>query len=451
MPKSLASLADNPIWLPFVRIGAAAYLLRNKCVLRVDEPADRVIKSTVGMLGGWFASREKISAPGLRMNSVDLTWVNVDRPDVRRRFGYHHVLGFQAIVDINEVVAATGSTNGRLTLEVVVNGIASATKAVQLAPDVATDPRRSAEQRRRKHEWLQPHLACPVCGPANGDLEFTASAVRCRTCGETFRNSNSAYDFLPGDLKRKFQIDDWIDISSHEYDDIAKAIIEEARRNRGKVLDCGSGLRSSVDESVICLDVAAFPTTDVLGVNQRLPFRDGVFDAVLSLNVLEHVTDPFASASELVRVLKPGGKLYCCIPFLQPEHGYPHHYFNATRSGLRHLFPKNLELIRHFVPGSGEPVWSLQWFLSWYAAQLPFSEQQKFRALRFQDIIDAAPAMLLGEPWVSQLSSEGKWRLASTTAAIFRKPDGASFTGIAPAPQSQSIDPTLGLHPEPRS
>ena len=228
-------------------------------------------------------------------------------------------------------------------------------------------------------------------------------------------------NFLPGRFKREFRIDDAEDFSAHDYDEVASGLIEEVRSKRGKVLDCGSGLRSTVDEAVICLEVVALPTVDVLGVNQKLPFQDSVFDAVLSLNVLEHVTDPFACAAELVRVLKPGGSLYCCIPFLQPEHGYPHHYFNVTRSGLKQLFPAGLELINHFVPRSGEPVWALQWFLSWYAQQLPAAERSTFYNLRIQEIIDSPTDLLLEQSWVSQLSTEGKWKLASTTAAVFRK------------------------------
>ena len=41
-----------------------------------------------------------------------------------------------------------------------------------------------------------------------------------------------------------------------------------------------------------------------------LPFDDGLFDAVLSSGVLEHVQQPVKSLVELDRVLKPGGTLY---------------------------------------------------------------------------------------------------------------------------------------------
>jgi SAM-dependent methyltransferase len=187
------------------------------------------------------------------------------------------------------------------------------------------------------------------------------------------------------------------------------------------VLDCGSGLRSEPHPAVVCLEVAAFPNVDVLGVNQSLPFQDSCFDAVLSLNVLEHVNDPFGCAAEIARVLKPGGSLYCCIPFLQPEHGYPEHYFNSTRSGMRRLFSPSLDLARQFVPRSGEPVFSLHWFLSSYSLALPPQERRSFLEMRVADLIAQPPEQVLDHPWVKNLSEKGKWTLASTTAAIWRK------------------------------
>ena len=45
----------------------------------------------------------------------------------------------------------------------------------------------------------------------------------------------------------------------------------------------------------------------VLGDGMRLPFRSGSFDLCYSSNVLEHVTDPWRMADEMLRVTKPHG------------------------------------------------------------------------------------------------------------------------------------------------
>ena len=48
----------------------------------------------------------------------------------------------------------------------------------------------------------------------------------------------------------------------------------------------------------------------VISPNRPLPFPDGAFDLIVSDMTFEHITDPQFVASELLRVLKPGG--YIC-------------------------------------------------------------------------------------------------------------------------------------------
>lgn len=47
---------------------------------------------------------------------------------------------------------------------------------------------------------------------------------------------------------------------------------------------------------------------------KRLPFADGFFNSVGSLNVLEHVEEPELFIRELVRVVEPGGKIVLSSP-----------------------------------------------------------------------------------------------------------------------------------------
>ena len=46
----------------------------------------------------------------------------------------------------------------------------------------------------------------------------------------------------------------------------------------------------------------------------HLPYRDGTFDRVICSEVMEHVHDYRAAASELARVTKPGGRVAVTIP-----------------------------------------------------------------------------------------------------------------------------------------
>jgi demethylmenaquinone methyltransferase/2-methoxy-6-polyprenyl-1,4-benzoquinol methylase len=99
-----------------------------------------------------------------------------------------------------------------------------------------------------------------------------------------------------------------------------------------QVLDVATGtalvarrVASSSSASVVALDqsepmlrrgierVAAAGLSDrvafVLGDGQRLPFRDGSFDAVAFTYLIRYVDDPAATLRELARVLKSGGTM----------------------------------------------------------------------------------------------------------------------------------------------
>lgn len=93
----------------------------------------------------------------------------------------------------------------------------------------------------------------------------------------------------------------------------------------GRVLDipCGSGafthrLRDA-DYDVVSADIApheAVPEEAFrqANMNERLPFNDGEFDAVVSIEGIEHIERPFDFIRECRRVLKPGGVFIITTP-----------------------------------------------------------------------------------------------------------------------------------------
>ena len=50
-----------------------------------------------------------------------------------------------------------------------------------------------------------------------------------------------------------------------------------------------------------------------------LPFPDDHFDSIIASEVLEHIPDDMAAMRELMRVLRPGGKLAVTVPSWLPE------------------------------------------------------------------------------------------------------------------------------------
>ncbi len=257
--------------------------------------------------------------------------------------------------------------------------------------------------------------------------------LRSTNCLET----ETHFDFLTPELREKFRIVDTANVSANAYDPHALELI--ARCQDGLILDCGAGKQSVPYQNVVNFEIVAYDSTDVLGVGEELPFRDGVFDAVFSLNVLEHVKSPFQCATEIARVLKPGGTLYCVAPFLQPLHGYPHHYYNMSHQGLANLFDGALRIGRQEVVASGLPIWTLSWILRRWAAGLPGGIREGFLQMTVGELVKS-PLGHLTEPFVAQLSAEANLELASTTALFATKPAAA-------VPEQETADSTLASFP----
>ncbi len=111
-------------------------------------------------------------------------------------------------------------------------------------------------------------------------------------------------------------------------------ILEAAEgRQCGWVLDAGCGLGAYLERLRARARVATGLEFDreraveagrrvpgiVCGAGEHLPYPAASFDLVLSHEVLEHVADDHGSVAEMVRVLKPGGRLVLFVP----NRGYP--------------------------------------------------------------------------------------------------------------------------------
>lgn len=115
---------------------------------------------------------------------------------------------------------------------------------------------------------------------------------------------------------------------------------------RGRVLDVGCADRwveahCSAQVDYIGLDLPATgkglygARPDIFADAAWLPLLEASFDAVVCLEVLEHVRYPRAALDEFSRVLKPGGMLVFSMPFLYPIHDAPYDFQRLTEYGLR--------------------------------------------------------------------------------------------------------------------
>jgi SAM-dependent methyltransferase len=106
-----------------------------------------------------------------------------------------------------------------------------------------------------------------------------------------------------------------------------------------RVLDVGAGRGDFAALTnrfqTIALDIYPYPEVDlVCDLTLRNPFRQTSFDAVVLMNVLEHVYDTHALLARLAELLKPGGILIVAIPFLVKLHQTPVDFVRYTHYAL---------------------------------------------------------------------------------------------------------------------
>ncbi|MBU1566508.1 MAG: methyltransferase domain-containing protein [Proteobacteria bacterium] len=232
------------------------------------------------------------------------------------------------------------------------------------------------------------------------------------------QDDTHVFDYTGDERRRVFDFLETAKVSSFFYDQIPLDILNDLPD--GLILDCGAGFRPVYYENVVNYEIASYPTTDVLGFAEDLPFADNSFDAVFSFAVLEHIKFPFQAAGEICRVLKPGGKLAVCAAFLQPLHGFPHHYFNMTNLGLKVLFEKEIDIERQFVESGTGPINSLTWFLRRWADSLPLRERKQFLKAKVGDLL-GQPHEYFDKGFVSCLPEENRLELASATSLVGSK------------------------------
>lgn len=379
----------------------------------IDSPQPKeAIAAAFVIVNGWIVGNESSEIEDIilcnEINEVHPLTV-VDRPDVESAYPNRTAVGFQGFLLTQELTLGTSwfiqfwmdEQLYRFPIELFVSG--------ELCEEFL-------QEKQAKLEKIRGIFQCPVC--ESDRLLSQDTVLSCPDCGSEFPLSSTYYNFLNRQFTEYGNVKSTASISANDYDPISLQLIEQFAN--GLILDNGCGLRNLYYPNVVNLDIVDYPTTDVISIGEKLPFKSNSFDAVFSLAVLEHVKNPFECAKEITRVLKPGGTLYAAVPFLQPFHGYPDHYYNMTSSGLKNLFSE-LESLDCTVQLPGLPIAALTWFLNSYIQGLPQPIAESFKQMKIEDLL-AHPNSYMERDFVSCLHPQTNEELASCNYLLAKKP-----------------------------
>lgn len=241
-------------------------------------------------------------------------------------------------------------------------------------------------------------LRCPVC---RGALRREGETLHCAGCGAAYPCSGGIADFSRGNYYDEFESEDQLaaehrlglaaEVAGARWR-IEKFYAPKLAQSRA-VLDAGCGNGVSVDvlnalgHEAWGIDLSALRKWQWLQRERRdrlavasaleLPFESGVFDAVISSGVIEHIgvaekggeryeVRPLPERDalrenyvrELMRVVRPGGKVFIDCP----NGAFPIDFwhstvggsarFHARDEGFLPAFDDIRRLVKHVAPGA---------------------------------------------------------------------------------------------------
>ncbi len=132
------------------------------------------------------------------------------------------------------------------------------------------------------------------------------------------------------------------------------------------------------DEKGLQMGTFDYGKLDIISDITAIPRPDASFDAIMCIEVLEHLPEPSKAIAEFSRLLKPGGHLVITAPFCSLTHFAPYHYCTGFN---RYWYEKQLidnELsISELIPNGnyfeylGQELYRVRTAAKKYAADKP--------------------------------------------------------------------------------
>jgi 2-polyprenyl-3-methyl-5-hydroxy-6-metoxy-1,4-benzoquinol methylase len=129
----------------------------------------------------------------------------------------------------------------------------------------------------------------------------------------------------------------------------------------------------------------------------HLPFKKNSFDVIIASEIMEHVSDPKLFISELMKALKPTGKLIITTPYNEKIQYYLCVHCNKPTPKNAHLHSFNEKNITNFIP-SQFSNYSLEKFSNKYLVRLRLNLLLSFLPFQLWKIIDSVANHFLKKP-----------------------------------------------------
>ncbi len=200
--------------------------------------------------------------------------------------------------------------------------------------------------------------------------------------------------------------------------------VEAIRANPDKLyLDVGCGRRGRTFDNCLYLEVYPSISADiVIEPACRYPIADASLDGIGCFAVMEHMEEPWIAAAEFRRMLKPGGMVFIDYPFLVPIHGYPSHYYNATREGLARLFDDGFEQLKLATEPNQTPDYAIQWQLAGLIEMLTDDAMRdEIRAMSVGELAAQPPGNPFWQKVIAATPEKARSMFAAGNTLIARK------------------------------
>lgn len=192
------------------------------------------------------------------------------------------------------------------------------------------------------------HVICNICGSNSSDIFFEGkdivhnkkgifTVVQCKNCGLLFTNPRPKQSIISryypntywDAINPKENIESKLKIQAHKFLNKISYQIRIPTKINGKFLDigCGDGKELykykrkgwntfgvEINDFVAKYAREKYDLNIFTGTVEEACFRDEYFDLIILNHVIEHLSDPKATLTEIKRILKSNGTLIISLP-----------------------------------------------------------------------------------------------------------------------------------------